>query len=238
MFNTGIIFDMDGLLIDSEPFWCQAEVEIFNDLGVPLEKTMCIQTLGLRIDEVVAHWYTQFPWIDVSPETVSQRLIERVAERVARYGKAMTGAIEVVELCQSLDLPLALATSSPMILVRSTLQRLNLQDTFDVLSSAENEDFGKPHPAVYLTAARDLGIHPSCCIAFEDSITGMTSAKAAGMKCIVVPAAEERNNPEFLKADRQINSLGDLDHKWFKELLSQNSALNKQRLKNHNFNHN
>lgn len=227
MLNTGIIFDMDGLLIDSEPLWRKAEVEIFNTLGVPLEESMCSQTMGLRIDEVVAHWYVQFPWTGISHDAVAQRLIARVGELIAEEGKAMAGAIEVVKLCQNLNIPLALATSSPMLLVHCTFQRLNLQNVFTVISSAENEEFGKPHPAVYLTAARDLGIHPNQCIAFEDSIAGMTSAKAAGMRCVVVPAVEESHKSEFTQADRQLNSLTDIDRKWLEELLGQGDPVNK-----------
>ena len=220
MLNTGIIFDMDGLLIDSEPLWRKAEVEIFNTIGVPLEESMCSQTMGLRIDEVVAYWYTQFPWTGISHDAVAERLIQRVGELIAEEGKPMAGAIETVQLCQSLNFPLALATSSSMFLVGIALQRLNLQDAFRVVSSAENEEFGKPHPAVYLTAARDLGIPPNQCIAFEDSIAGMTSAKAAGMRCIVVPAVEERHKSEFSLADVKLDSLETIDKVWLEEFLA------------------
>lgn len=218
MLDLAVIFDMDGLLIDSEPLWCKAEVEIFNALGVPLKQSMCSQTMGLRIDEVVSHWYAIFPWTGVSQSAVAEQIIKRVNELVETIGEPMPGAVEVVQLCQRMQLPLALATSSAMSLVHSALNRLGLQDAFDILNSAETEEFGKPHPAVYLTTAARLGIHPSKCVAFEDSVRGMNSAKAAGMKCIVVPAVEEREDPRFAIADFKLDSLEAIDESWLKNL--------------------
>jgi mannitol-1-/sugar-/sorbitol-6-/2-deoxyglucose-6-phosphatase len=81
--------------------------------------------------------------------------------------------------------------------LRLVLKKLDLQNTFDVVSSAQTEEFGKPHPAVYLTTAHRLGVHPQKCVAFEDSIRGIISAKAASMQCIAVPALEEREDPRF-----------------------------------------
>jgi sugar-phosphatase len=107
-----------------------------------------------------------------------------------------------------------------MSLVSLVLKRLGLQDAFDVLNSAETEEFGKPHPAVYLTTARRLGVHPSKCVAVEDSIRGMMSAKNAGMRCIVIPAAEERENPEFAAADIVLDSLEAIDRAWLERVMN------------------
>ncbi|WP_017720123.1 hexitol phosphatase HxpB [Kamptonema formosum] len=223
MLDRAAIFDMDGLLIDSEPLWCTAEVEIFNDLGVPLQESMCSQTMGLRTDAVVSYWYAQFPWTGCSQSAAAERIVSRVSELVATVGQPMPGAVEVVQLCRRMGLPLALATSSSMRLVHSALNRLGLQDAFDVLNSAETEEFGKPHPAVYLTTARRLGVLPVQCVAFEDSVRGMMSAKAAGMRCIAVPAAEERDNPKFAAADAILDSLERIDRAWFEKFLTESS---------------
>ncbi|MFB2983954.1 hexitol phosphatase HxpB [Microseira sp. BLCC-F43] len=220
MLDVAAIFDMDGVLIDSEPLWCRAEVEVFNNLGVPLTPSMCSQTMGLRTDEVVSYWYAQFPWTGASQSAVAERILSRVGFLVETEGKPMPGAVEAVQLCRSMDLPLALATSSPMSLVSLVLKRLGLQDAFDVLNSAETEEFGKPHPAVYLTTARRLGVHPSKCVAVEDSIRGMMSAKNAGMRCIVIPAAEERENPEFAAADIVLDSLEAIDRAWLERVMN------------------
>jgi mannitol-1-/sugar-/sorbitol-6-/2-deoxyglucose-6-phosphatase len=219
MLDVAAIFDMDGVLIDSEPLWCRAEVEVFNNLGVPLKESMCSQTMGLRTSEVVSYWYAQFPWTGANQSAVAERILSRVGELVATEGKPMPGAVEAVQLCRRMHLPLALATSSPIHLVYLVLKRLGLQDAFDVLTSAETEEFGKPHPAVYLTTARRLGVHPSKCVAVEDSLRGMMSAKMAGMRCIVVPAAEERENPQFAAADIMLDSLEAIDRAWLERVI-------------------
>ncbi|MDF5729488.1 MAG: hexitol phosphatase HxpB, partial [Rhizonema sp. PD38] len=191
-----------------------------NNLGVPLKHSMCSQTMGLRTDEVVSYWYAQFPWTGANQSVVAERILGRVGELVATEGKPMPGAIEVVQLCRRMHLPLALATSSPMRLVYLILKRLGLQDAFDVLNSAETEAFGKPHPGVYLTTARQDGVHPSKCFAVEDSVRGMMSAKTAGMRCIVVPAAEERDNPQFAAADIVLDSLTAIDQVWLERAMN------------------
>lgn len=220
MLDAAVIFDMDGLLIDSEPLWWRAELEVFNDLGVPLQESMCNQTMGLRTSEVVSYWYAQFPWTGVSQSTVAERLVSRVSELVVTVGQPMPGAIEVVQLCRQMHLPLGLATSSSMSLIESVLNKLGLQNAFDAINSAQIEEYGKPHPAVYLTSAHRLGVHPTKCVAFEDSIRGLISAKAASMRCIAVPAAEEREDPRFAIADVKLDSLEQIDESWLKQFLT------------------
>ncbi|MCL2932373.1 MAG: hexitol phosphatase HxpB [Trichodesmium sp. MAG_R03] len=218
--QKAIIFDMDGLLIDSEPLWQQAEVEIFNNIGIPLTKTMSAETMGLRIDEVAKYWAVRFPEINMNQAQVAERIIDRMKELIIKIGQPLTGAIEAVQLCQKINLPLALATSSSMALVEVVLQRLELTTVFDVIASAENEKFGKPHPAVYLTTSDRLGIEPTQCLAFEDSINGVISAKAAQMKCIAIPAPENREDKRFALADVTLNSLTQITQSKLEQLLN------------------
>lgn len=218
------IFDLDGLLIDSEPLWSQAEMELFHDLEIPPQDPIISQTKGLRTDEIVRHWYAHFPWKGWSQSEVADRLSRRVCELVATMGEPLPGAVEAVYLCQKMGIPLALATSSSMPLVHAALHRLDLQEVFSVMASAETESFGKPHPAVYLSAASRLGMPPWQCIAFEDSVRGIISAKSAGMQCIAVPAAEERDDPEFAAADTILDSLEQVRPEWVEALMQQSSA--------------
>lgn len=221
MQQRAIIFDMDGVLIQSESLWSRAEVEIFGALGVPLKEEMCSQTQGMRIDDLVNHWYVQFPWARVSLLSVTEQLICRVIHLVETEGQPMPGAIESIKLIQEMGLPLGLATSSSMRLVQAVLKRLKLKGAFDVLKSAEAEVSGKPHPAVYLSVAQALGIRPQYCIAFEDSIRGVISAKAAGMQCIAVPEPEQQNNPQFEIANLILPSLQSVNQPWLEALLAQ-----------------
>jgi sugar-phosphatase len=101
----------------------------------------------------------------------------------------------------------ALASSSAYRLIRAVTERLGLADSFDCVYSAEEEEYGKPHPGVYLTAARRLGVAPTQCLAVEDSFNGVLAAKAARMKCVAVPEPAQRRDPRFCIADVVLDSL-------------------------------
>lgn len=198
---------MDGLLLDSEPLWVEAEIAVFNSVGVPLTKALCRETIGVRLDGVVRHWYKKYPWHNESLESVEARVLEDVSRRILERGKLMPGVGETIEsLCRA-QYMLAVASSSPMQLMRAALGRFEIIDYFSVLHSAELEDRGKPDPAVYLTAISLLGSDPEDCIAFEDSVAGVHAAKSAGAWVIAVPDSADISNPDFADADLVLSSL-------------------------------
>jgi mannitol-1-/sugar-/sorbitol-6-/2-deoxyglucose-6-phosphatase len=203
------IFDMDGLLIDSEPLWQDAEIAVFSELGVPLTRNMCRETMGIRVDQVVRHWHDRFPWHGPSLEDVEVRIVERVGELIQQHGTPMPGVSETIEILQAASYELAVASSSPMRLIRLTLEQLRIIDRFSVLHSAESEPQGKPHPAVYSSTMARLGVEPDVCIAFEDSVAGVRSASSAGARVFAVPDRAERSNPDFAIADVVLESLAD-----------------------------
>lgn len=187
--HTAAIFDLDGLLIDSEPIWREVEQRVFGELGVLLTDDLCRSTMGLPVDAVVAHWYELEPWPDVEPRDVEFAIIGGVIETIRERATAMPGVEHALLLAESLGLRRAIASSSHEIVIEAALERLGLRGAFEVVVSAEHEPFGKPHPGVYLSAARRLGIEPERCVALEDSPNGVRAAKAAGMRCIAVPEA-------------------------------------------------
>ena len=202
-----IIFDMDGLLIDSEPFWQQAEIEVFADVGLTLTPELCLQTMGLRIDEVVNYWYRQYPWEQPSQAAIAQRIVQRVIELIETQGVSRKGVYPLFEFLKCQDLPLALASSSDDRLIEAVMNRLELHNLFQVIHSATRETYGKPHPAVYLTTAEKLGVTPTHCLALEDSLNGVLSAKAARMICYAIPEGYPDSDPRFSIADRILPSL-------------------------------
>jgi sugar-phosphatase len=201
------IFDMDGLLIDSEPLWQEAEISVFQAVGVPLTRELCRETVGVRLDEVVRHWHERFPWNSDSLEVVEARILDEVSRLIVSRGKAMPGVRETIESLLAADYELAVASSSPLRLIRTALETFGLIEHFSVLHSAETEGQGKPHPAVYLTTMSRLGVEPSCCIAFEDSASGVRAAKAAGAWVIAVPDPADISSPAFADADLVLSSL-------------------------------
>lgn len=206
-----VIFDMDGLLIDSEPFWLEAQREIFPLVGIRMTEEMWKETLGTRNKEVVELLYAKHPWDlnRISLKELDDKIAEYVIDSIYRKGKEMKGVGELMSFLREQKVKTALASSSDFRVIGAVIDKLNLQDYFEVAHSAEREDYGKPHPAVYLTTAKKLGVPPRNCLALEDSVNGLISAKAARMKCVVVPGDSMRNDKRLGLADAILPSLCD-----------------------------
>ncbi len=214
------IFDMDGLLVDTEPLWQQAEVEILGALGVPLDPHRCRQTKGMFVGEVMAYWHRRFPWDGPAVDQVAAQVVDRVCELVAERGTLQPGVRGAIELCERHGLGLAVASSSGYRLIDLVLERFELARHFRVVHSAEDEPYGKPHPAVYLGAAARLGAEPSRCVAWEDAPAGVVAAKAARMVCVAVPEPAERGRSAFALADAVLGSLVEADEDLYARLVA------------------
>jgi sugar-phosphatase len=215
-----VIFDLDGLLIDSEPFWQDAEIEVFGAIGVPLTRAMCRQTMGLILHEVIDYWMQRHPWDEARhPRAeVAARVMAGVKARMQSQGQALPGVHRVIERLRTWGVPLAVASSSYSEIIAAALEALRLSEVFSIVRSAEHEPFGKPHPGVFLSTAVDLGVAPTSCLVFEDSVNGLIAAKAARMKCVAVPDAEHRDDPRFALADRTLSSLTEFDTEFWERL--------------------
>ena len=178
---------MDGLLVDTEPLWQDAEIEVFATVGLHLDRPACRETQGLRVDEAVAYWYERRPWPNVDIRALAERLVDRVAELMRARAVPLPGADATVELARSRGMAVALASSSTWRMIEAVLGHFGWTGRFDVVHSAEGERNGKPDPAIFLTTARRLGVEPAGCVVFEDSVNGILAAKAAGMACVAVP---------------------------------------------------
>jgi sugar-phosphatase len=215
-----LIFDMDGVLIDSEPLWVQAEIEIFSALGVNLTPELCAETTGFRLDATVHHWYERFPWTYKSCEQVVTEIGERVGELVRQHATPLEGVPEIVALASKHELPMGLCSSSPYVIIREVIECLRLVNQFSVIYSAEEEPFGKPHPGAYITTATRLGVPCSRCLVFEDSLNGAISAKAAGMKVVAVPQGAAQTSTRFDFCDVKIASLADFGEDYFRSFVT------------------
>ena len=213
-----VIFDMDGVLIDSEPLWHQAEQQILGGLGVDFNQPPLLQSTGLTTASVIAHWYQHQPWPELTPAQVHQRIIDFVASGIASQGSAKTGLPALLDAIAARQLKIAVATNSPKQLLDTTLARLDIAHYFSACCHLELVKQGKPAPDIYLLAAEKLGVAPRHCLVFEDSIAGITAAKAAGMTVVALPAEHEWHQSKFDIADHKIRCFTELDYQHWLQL--------------------
>ncbi len=213
--NT-VIFDMDGLLIDSEPLWNEAADEVFQRHNIKLTPLQHAASTGMRTKEFTEWWFTHFniplSMVDENCDAILQNVLQKIAKR----GKPMPGVEHIFNFFISRKFKIGLASSSPMELINVVVDKLGIRNHLQAVCSASQLPYGKPHPQVYLDCAGILQAHPLSCICFEDSFSGMIAAKAARMKCVVVPSLYDSKQPRFGAADLKISSLQN-----FNELLMQ-----------------
>ena len=204
--NT-VIFDMDGLLIDSEPLWTQAATEVFEYYGKRLSPADFVSTTGLRTSEFVSWWLRDYKFDNTELEKAAANIVELVIKKIRLQGKAMPGLEYIFDFFYARGYKIGLATSSPMTVADTVIKMLGIENYLQAKTSAEKMEYGKPHPQVYLNCAKALQSSPLECICFEDSVNGMIAAKAARMKCVVVPTYSQQKDEKWSIADLKISSL-------------------------------
>jgi len=204
--NT-VIFDMDGLLIDSEPYWQVAGMETLQKFNVTLAPAQYHHTTGLRTPEWLDYWFGYFNIPKDNIQQAVQSLHENVFEKIRTRAKALPGVDHIFKYFKERQFRIGLATSSPLSLVDIVVEKLNIGHYLDATASAEHLPFGKPHPQVYMDCAAALNAHPLECICFEDSFNGLIAAKAARMRCVVIPVADQYELPKWGAADLKLHSL-------------------------------
>ena len=207
--TKAIIFDMDGVIIDSEPLWKKGIIQIMNNYGYNFDIEMCNRTKGMRVDEVTLFWKEELN-APFDSKIVAEEIVEEVIRLISLDGKEMDGLEDLLKRAKSENIRIALASSSSLTIIETVLTRLNISSYFEVVQSAEKEQYGKPHPAVFITAANNLGVSPNNCIVIEDSLNGVIAGKAAKMKVVAIPEPDEQQIEKFVIADQIITSLREL----------------------------
>ncbi len=184
--GVAVLFDMDGLLIDSEPLWLEAETAVMARLGADWTAADQVQLLGGSLDRTVRYLLAKATK-PASAEVVAEWLMAGITERVRDRGvPVQPGARELLAEVAAAGLPHALVTGSERRFMDAVLARIGLR--FDALVCAEDVSVTKPDPEPYLLAAKLLGADPARCYALEDSPNGVASAEAAGCWVIAVPS--------------------------------------------------
>lgn len=207
MKKSAVIFDIDGLLINSEPLWNKAATEIFRQYGIQLNEAQYAITTGLRSKEFVAHWLHENKVPSSEFSRAEQKILDLALELIDKEATLMPGVEHIFQFFLQRDFKLGLATSSPVQLIEWVKDKLGIRSYIQASCSAQHLSYAKPHPQVYLDCAASLHVAPLSCICFEDSVYGMIAAKAARMTCVVVPAAEHMKLDQWGAADLKLSSL-------------------------------
>jgi HAD superfamily hydrolase (TIGR01509 family) len=191
---AAVIFDLDGVLLDSETAWVDVKREFTQESGGRWKERAKWDMLGMSSTEWSRYMHDELE-VPVSPETISSEVADRLAQRYQEHLPLLPGAVEAVRVLAR-EWPLAVASSSNRNVIDLALAAAGLADAFRATVSSEEVRRGKPAPDVYLEAARRLAVDPAACVAIEDSTNGIRSADAAGMAVIAVPNEDFPPDPE------------------------------------------
>ena len=203
-----VIFDMDGLLLDTETLWHAAETDLFRRHGGEFTWDDKMAVIGTSYDFTSVYFADRLGLPrDRGPALVTE-MLELMHERVRRQVDARPGAVELVARLRELEgVALGLASNSPRFLVDDALATAGMADAFDTIVTSDDVEHAKPAPDIYLLACERLGVDPSNALALEDSASGITAAKAAGLTVIGVPQYAET---DASAADHVVDSLEQL----------------------------
>ncbi len=207
MSPKAVIFDMDGVIIDSEPIWRQAEKEAFKVQSIILTDDMCRSTSGLRLMQVIEHWQKRYGFDNETKHQLHNCVHDRVVELIILQGKAFDGLNDLLEKIKTKGMKIALASGSSYTIIEAVLKKLEIKQYFEVIRSGYDEEHSKPHPQIFISTAKLLNIDVEDCLVIEDSRNGVLAGKAARMKVIAMPEEEVKHDMTFKIADHSVPDL-------------------------------
>jgi mannitol-1-/sugar-/sorbitol-6-/2-deoxyglucose-6-phosphatase len=215
-----VIFDMDGLLIDSDPLWRKTCEKVFKDLGIDLTDKLHLEMAGRRINENIEHLFNDKPWKGPSHKEVEKQIVDTMVGLLKTEAQLKPGADHALQVCKQAGLPVAIASGSDQEIIDTVVDALKIREHFHHLYSAQFEPYGKPHPGVFINTAKHFKVSPQNCLVFEDSPSGVLAAKAAKMKCIAVPDVHGKEDPFIQTADLILDSLEEFDEQTLVTIVS------------------
>ena len=201
-----VVFDMDGLLLDTEVVWQAAEEQLFAAHGAVFTREDKLAVIGTSFDVTARYFAERLGQPPEQGPALVEEMVLAMYDALQVEVAGRPGALELVARLRG-RLPLALASNSPRRLVDAALATARLTDVFDVIVTSDDVALSKPAPDIYLLVCQRLGVEPAHVLALEDSAAGVASAKAAGLACIAVPQFAET---DVAAADRVIDSLEEL----------------------------
>lgn len=202
-----VVFDMDGLLLETEELWLVAEAELFSRHGVEFTLADKLAVMGTSSDTTARHFAQRLNWPFERRFELTDESLALMHALVRHQVGTRPGAIELLTGLRATGVPLGLASNSPRFLMDDALATAGLTEAFETTVSSDDVVHPKPAPDIYLEACRRLGVPPAMALALEDSLPGITAAKAAGLTCYAVPQLAET---DVSAADRILASLEEL----------------------------
>lgn len=185
---SAVIFDLDGLMVDTEPLAKQAWSQVLLGYGQTLTDELFEKMIGLRLEDSSGLLIRELG-LSVGQDELSQSERAFFMEIMKSGVDTMPGLHAVLDRLQRYELPWAVATSSELVYARRVLSMIGLLDRCQSIAAGDEVERGKPYPDLYLLAGRRMGVNPEECLALEDSVPGCQAAKAAGMYTIAVPSS-------------------------------------------------
>jgi HAD superfamily hydrolase (TIGR01509 family) len=205
-----VIFDLDGVLADSEPWWNEIDKKLLAEYGVTYRGEYHRNVLGVSY-QLAVEFYKKAFGLSVSTEEMMRRRAEVAIEFFANRVGLFPSAKKVLEELRQMNLRLAVATSSMSASARPFLDRHQLTALFDIIVTGDEIERGKPYPDIYLCAAEKLGVAADACLVIEDALSGIAAAKAANMRVAAVPDTRFVNPREYQKeADYVLGGLSEI----------------------------
>lgn len=213
----GLIWDMDGVLVDSGRAHYEAWKRLFDELGRPLTEAQVAETLGMANEAILRLWLGEnAPKAEL--DALADRKEATFRELVGAHMRVLPGVEAWLERARQRGYRQAVASSAPMANIVAVIQALGLADAFDLLLSGARLPASKPDPAIFVQAAAGLGVPPERCVVLEDAVQGVEAALRAGMRCIAV--ANTRSVQELAAAHRVVASLEELEPDAIERLLA------------------
>ncbi|WP_373232206.1 HAD family hydrolase [Cohnella sp.] len=204
------IFDMDGVIIDSEPLHFEVDIQTMSYLGAQITKEQLERFVGMTNPEMWALIKEEYGVTQTVSEIIEYQLSAKIRSLRELVIEPIEGIKELIHEIKNRNLPIGIASSSPRVFIEEVLEKFHIRHYFDCVVSGEEVNQGKPAPDVYLEAAKLLGVNPLHCIVIEDSRNGIKAAKAAGMKCIGY-VNENSGNQDLSEADHIVQSINDIN---------------------------
>ena len=211
-----VLFDMDGVIVDSEPLWSKAEEQLLARRNLRYSPQLKTVMMGLDSSEAVGFLIKHYNLQESVGDVVAERN-QLVADLFRQFLRPMPHALQLARSVQAAQIKTGLASSSPKELVDLALRRLNITELFDLILTGDQVARGKPAPDIYLTAARELGMNHENCLVIEDAPHGVAAAKAAGMCRLAISTSVSES--ELGEADRVVKGFAGVDLALLQDLM-------------------